>query len=52
MMRRSAADGTSQRRERSRGQAMVEFAVAIPILFLLILGTFEAGRFVFPTMSW
>ena len=26
---------------------MVEFAVAIPILFLLILGTVEAGRFVF-----
>ncbi len=26
---------------------MVEFAVAIPILFLLILGTVEVGRFVF-----
>ena len=26
---------------------MVEFAVAAPVLFLLILGTIEAGRFIF-----
>ena len=26
---------------------MVEFAVAVPLLFVLILGTVEAGRFVF-----
>jgi len=35
------------RREKSRGQAMVEFAIVAPILFVLILGTIEAGRFVF-----
>jgi hypothetical protein len=29
-----------------RGQALVEFALVAPILFLLILGIFEAGRFV------
>lgn len=33
--------------ERSRGQAMVEFALVIPVLFLLVLGTIEAGRFIF-----
>ena len=37
------------RRERSRGQAMVEFALVAPMLFLLIIGIIEAGRFVFLT---
>ena len=32
--------------ERSNGQAMVEFALVAPILFLLILATIEAGRFI------
>mgnify|MGYP000500059501 CR=1 FL=1 len=35
------------RPERSRGQALVEFALVAPLLFLLILGTIEAGRFIF-----
>jgi hypothetical protein len=34
-------------RERSRGQGLVEFALVAPMLFLLILGTIEAGRFIF-----
>lgn len=34
-------------RRRSRGQAMAEFALVAPLLFLLILGTIEAGRFIF-----
>ena len=34
------------REDRSRGQAMVEFALVAPMLFLLLLGIFEAGRFV------
>lgn len=34
-------------RERSRGQAMVEFAMVVPVLFVLVLGIIEAGRFVF-----
>lgn len=33
--------------DRSRGQALVEFAVVTPLLFLLVLGTLEVGRFVF-----
>lgn len=32
---------------RGRGQALAEFALVAPLLFLLILGTIEAGRFVF-----
>lgn len=35
------------RRDHSRGQAMVEFALSVPIIFILILGTFEAARFIF-----
>ena len=34
-------------RHRSAGQAMVEFALVAPMLFLVILATIEAGRFVF-----
>lgn len=33
--------------ERSRGQAMVEFAIAAPLVFLIILGLFDVGRLVF-----
>ncbi len=32
-------------RDRSRGQGLVEFALVAPMLFVLILGTIEAGRF-------
>lgn len=32
---------------RSRGQAMVEFALVAPFLFLLVFGVIEGGRFVF-----
>mgnify|MGYP001548098210 FL=1 len=31
---------------RSRGQALVEFTLVAPLMFLLILGTIEAGRFI------
>jgi hypothetical protein len=37
----------SGRDDRGRGQAMVEFALAVPIIFVLVLGTFEAARFIF-----
>jgi hypothetical protein len=40
------AAGTSSRR-RSRGQALVEFALVAPLLFLLIIGIIEAGRLVY-----
>jgi Flp pilus assembly protein TadG len=42
MSQRSAA-GT----KRSRGQAMVEFAIVAPILFFLLLGVFESGLLLF-----
>jgi hypothetical protein len=35
------------RRDRSRGQALVEFALAIPIVLLLMLGILDLGRAVF-----
>jgi Flp pilus assembly protein TadG len=34
-------------RKRSRGQAMVEFAIVAPILFFLLLGVFESGLLLF-----
>ena len=35
------------RRNRGRGQALVEFALIAPFLFLLIIAIIEIGRFVF-----
>jgi len=35
------------RRRDSRGQAMIEFALAAPVVFLLITGLLDAGRLVF-----
>jgi hypothetical protein len=32
---------------RSRGQAIVEFALAFPIFFVLLIGLIEGGRYVF-----
>jgi hypothetical protein len=32
---------------RSRGQALVEFSLVAPMLFLLILGAIEGGRYIF-----
>ena len=46
-MGRTPAVALERRRDKSRGQAMVEFALVAPILFLLVLGTIEAGRFIF-----
>ena len=34
-------------RQRSRGQSLVEFTLVAPMLFILMLGTIEAGRFIF-----
>jgi Flp pilus assembly protein TadG len=33
-----------KRRSRSRGQALVEFAIALPILIVLVAGVLELGR--------
>ena len=38
---------SARRRRRSRGQAMVEFALVAPMFFLVLFGIIEAGRFVF-----
>src|SRR6476660_9524323 len=35
------------RRNRSRAQALVEFALVAPMFFLLLFGIIEAGRFIF-----
>lgn len=36
-----------QARRRSRGQALVEFALVVPWFFLMLFGIIEAGRFIF-----
>jgi Flp pilus assembly protein TadG len=36
-----------QRSSRSRGQALVEFALVAPAFFLLLFGIIEGGRFIF-----
>jgi Flp pilus assembly protein TadG len=45
---------TADRRKRTRGQAMTEFAIVAPILFFLLLGIFESGLllFVVGTARW
>lgn len=43
---RSSTKGRAQSDERSRGVALVEFALVAPMFFLLLIGIFEAGRFV------
>jgi hypothetical protein len=35
------------RRKRSRGQALVEFALALPVLLVIFMGLFDFGRAVF-----
>lgn len=35
------------RRRRTKGQAMVEFALVAPLFFVLLFGIIEAGRFIF-----
>jgi hypothetical protein len=37
----------SRQRERTRAQALVEFALVVPWFFLLLFGIIEAGRFIF-----
>lgn len=36
-----------RRQRRSKGQALVEFALVVPWFFLLLFGIIEAGRFIF-----
>jgi Flp pilus assembly protein TadG len=46
-MRHDRDYGAPVMRRRSRGQALVEFALIFPVLVLLLLGIFEVGRLVF-----
>jgi hypothetical protein len=41
-----SAQQTLPRRRRSRGQGLVEFSLVAPLLFFLIFGIVEAGRFI------
>ena len=46
MIRRSRSERSADRR-RSRGQALVEFALLAPVFFLVLFAIIEAGRFMF-----
>ena len=46
MIRRSSS-ATPAGQRRGRGQAVVEFALVVPIFFLVLLAIIEAGRFMF-----
>jgi Flp pilus assembly protein TadG len=37
----------TRRRRRSRGQALVEFAIALPIFLVLMMGIFDLGRAIY-----
>lgn len=45
--RRSRRAPTSSDAPKSRGQALAEFAVAAPVVFLVLLGLIDGGRLVF-----
>lgn len=45
-MKATERQGRANRPPRSRGQALVEFALVAPIFFLLLFGIIEAGRFI------
>lgn len=40
------------RRRRSRGQALVEFALVVPIFFLLLFGFIDIARYVYTTTAY
>jgi Flp pilus assembly protein TadG len=46
---RPGSDGSDSRRSGSQGQALVEYALVVPILFYLILNTVSFGSFIY---SW
>ncbi len=46
MTRRSLRSMSGKRVRGAQGQALVEFALVVPLLLILLLGIFEAGRYV------
>lgn len=47
-----ALENTSaKRRERSRGQALVEFAIILPVFFLVVAGMFDLGLGVYSDLT-
>jgi Flp pilus assembly protein TadG len=38
-------------RRRGRGQSLVEFALALPVIFILVLGVVEGGRLVYSLVT-
>ena len=40
-------DGIAAKRQRTRGQSLVEFALVLPVFLLLIFGIVDLGRFVY-----
>ena len=45
------ADTPAKRRERSRGQALVEFAIILPVFFLVVAGMFDLGLGVYSDLT-
>jgi len=42
---------SARRRERSRGQALVEFAIILPVFFLVVAGMFDLGLGVYSDLT-
>jgi hypothetical protein len=40
------------RRDRSRGQSLVEFAIVVPLFFLLLFAFIDVGRYVYTTTAY
>ena len=51
MMRRRLTADRAERRERRRGQSLVELCLAMPLLLLLLLGTIDLGRMFYYTVQ-
>jgi Flp pilus assembly protein TadG len=46
-----ANDEKTRRRERGRGQALVEFAIVLPVFFLIVAGMFDLGLGVYSDLT-
>ena len=42
---------TGKRRERGRGQALVEFAIVLPVFFLVVAGMFDLGLGIYSDLT-